>query len=86
MHTVELVNEAVSLATRAGYRVRTEWLDGIAGGGCEINGRRVVFLDLAQGPVDQLAQLVEALRNDPAVGSLPMPHQLRELLKVRKSA
>ena len=86
MHTVELIEEAVSLATRAGYRVRTEWLDGVAGGGCEINGRRIVFLDLAQGPVDQLAQLVEALRHDPAVAALPMPYQLRELLKLRKSA
>jgi hypothetical protein len=86
MHTVELIEEAVSLATRAGYRVRAEWLDGIGGGGCEINGRKVIFVDLALGPVDQLAQLVETLRSDPDVGSLPVPHQLRELLKVRKSA
>ena len=86
MHTVELIEEAVSLATRVGYRVRTEWLDGIGGGGCEINGRKVIFIDLALVPVDQLAQLAEALRGDPAIGSLPMPHQLRELLSVRKSA
>ena len=86
MHTVELIEEVVSLANRAGYRVRTEWLDGIGGGRCEINGRKVIFIDLALGPVDQLAQLVEALRGDPAIESLPMPHQLRELLKVRKSA
>ena len=86
MHTVELIEEVVSLANRAGYRVRTEWLDGIGGGGCEINGRKVIFIDLALGPVDQLAQLVETLRGDPAIGSLPMPHQLRELLEVRKSA
>ena len=86
MHTVELIEEVVSLANRAGYRVRTEWLDGIGGGGCEINGRKVIFIDLALGPVDQLAQLVETLRGDPAIGSQPMPHQLRELLGVRKSA
>ena len=86
MHTVKLIEEAVSLATRTGYRVRTEWLDGIGGGGCELNGRKVIFIDLALGPVDQLAQLVETLRGDPAIGSLPMPHQLRELLEVRKSA
>ena len=86
MHTVELIEEAVSLATRAGYRVRTEWLDGIGAGGCEINGRKVIFIDLAMGPVDQLAQLVDTLRGDPAIGPQPMPHQLRELLAVRKSA
>ena len=86
MHTVDLVKEAVSLATRGGYRVRTEWLDGIGGGGCEINGRKVIFIDLALGPVDQLAQLVDSLRGDPEVGSFPMPHQLRELIEPRKSA
>ncbi len=86
MHTVELIEEAVSLATRAGYQIRTEWLDGIGGGGCEVAGRKVIFVDLAMGPVDQLTQLVESLRSDPAAVSLPMPHQLRELLKVRKSA
>ena len=86
MHTVELLEEAVSLATRAGHRVRTEWLDGIGGGGCEIAGRKLIFIDLALGPVDQLDQVIEALRADPAVGSLPMPHQLRDLLEVRKSA
>lgn len=86
MHTVELIEELVSLANRAGYRVRTEWLDGVGGGRCEISGRKVIFVDLALGPVDQLAQLVDALRADPSIASLPMPHQLRELLRVRKSA
>ena len=86
MHTVELIEEAVSIAKRAGYRIRTEWLDGIGGGGCEINGRKVIFIDLALGPIDQLAQLLDALRGDPNIGSLPMPHQLRDLLRVRKSA
>jgi hypothetical protein len=86
MHTVELLKEAVSLAKRAGYGVREEWLDGIGGGRCEINGRKSIFIDLAMTPADQLDQILEALRHDPAVIAHPMPHQLRQWLEVRKSA
>ena len=86
MHTVELLEAAIALAEQVGYRVRQEWLDGSGGGDCEIRGRKLVFLDLAVGPLDQLELLVEVLRREPAVVSAPMPYPLRELLGVRKSA
>jgi hypothetical protein len=86
MHTVELLEYALDLADRLGYTVRQEWLGGLAGGGCELRGRKVLFLDLAFGPEDQLDQLVDTLRREPNATGLPMPHELRELLKVRKSA
>ena len=85
MHTVELLEEAIGLAERTGYKVRQEWLSG-SGGGCEVEGQKWIFLDLAAGPLDQLEQIVEALRRDPNAILLPMPHPLRELLVVRKSA
>ena len=86
MHTVEMLREAVSLAKRAGYGVREEWLDGIGGGSCEVNGRKSIFIDLTLSPADQLDQILEALRHDPAVITRPMPHQLRHCLELRKSA
>jgi len=86
MHTVELLDEAIRLAERAGYGVRQEWLGGAAGGGCEFRGRRWIFLDLALGPAEQLDQVLDALRRDPSVPALPMPRPLREMLPLRKSA
>ncbi len=86
MHTVELLEQALDLATRAGYTVRLEWLGGIGGGGCELRGQKILFIDLALGPSDQLDQALETLRHEPDAAALPMPVQLRELLAVRKSA
>jgi len=86
MHTIELLQQSLDLAVRLGYQVRQEWLDGVAGGGCVLGGRKTLFLDLALGPVDQLGQVLDALRREPQALSLPMPYQLRELLEVRKTA
>ena len=86
MHTVELLEQALDLASRLGYKVRQEWLGGTAGGGCELGGQKILFLDLALGPVDQLGQVVDTLRREPDATAFPMPHELRELLKLRKSA
>jgi hypothetical protein len=86
MHTVELLNHAVDLATRAGYVVREEWLGGSGGGGCEVRGRKLLFLDLALGPAEQFDAVLETLRHDADAQLLPMPHELRDLLAVRRSA
>ena len=64
MHTVELFEEAVGLAKRAGYQFRQEWLGGSGGGGCEIAGKKWIFLDLALPPEDQLDQVLETLGGD----------------------
>ncbi|MHC4176436.1 MAG: hypothetical protein ACYSWU_02960 [Planctomycetota bacterium] len=86
MHTVELLESALDLADRLGYRIRHEWLGGLAGGGCELRGQKILFLDLALGPEDQLDQVVDTLRREPGATGLAMPHELRELLRLRKSA
>ena len=70
MHTVEMLEQALALARRAGYQVRQEWLGGRGGGGCEFNGQKWIFLDLALGPDDQLESVLDALRHEPAVASL----------------
>ena len=86
MHTVEILEQALDVATRLGYTVRQEWLAGGGGGGCELKGRKLLFLDLDLDPVEQLEQVVDALRREPDALALPMPPELGELLKVRKSA
>lgn len=86
MHTVELLEEAIALAEQVGYQVRREWLGGGGGGDCQLKGQKWLFLDLAVGPLDHLELVVQALRREPNAASLPMPHQLRNLLALRKSA
>jgi len=85
MHTVELLEQALDLAARLGYTIRQDCLAG-RGGGCELNGRKLFFLDLDLGPDEQLEQIIETLRGEPAAATLPMPQELGELLKVRKIA
>jgi len=86
MHTVEILEEALNLATRLGYTVRQEWLAGSGGGGCELKGRKLFFLDLDLGPDGQLEQVLDTLRRESDAAKLAMPHELRELLKMRQVA
>ncbi len=86
MHTVDLLEHALDLAARLGYTVRQEWLAGSGGGGCELKGRKLFFLDLDLGPDEQLEQLLDTLRREPETANLSMPYQLCEQLKVRKIA
>lgn len=86
MHTVELLDAALSLIRQLGYRVRQEWLDGRGGGGCEIRGQKWFFLDLALPAEDQLEAVLETLRSDPATAAAAMTPDLRHLLNVRKTA
>jgi hypothetical protein len=83
MHTVEILDEALRVAGQFGYRVRQEWLGGNGGGGCEIRGRKWLFLDLAQGPEEQLEQVLAALRRESGVGQAAIPMALRDRLKGR---
>lgn len=66
MHTVELLAEAREAARQLGYRIREENMGGIGGGACELDGRKWLFLDLMQSPLEQLEALVATLREDPA--------------------
>ncbi len=86
MHTVVLLAHALNLAERLGYVVRQEWLEGNGGGGCELRGRRLLFIDLAASPADQFEMVVGVLRGDSRAVELPMPQELRDALRLRKSA
>lgn len=82
MHTIEMLDEALRLAQSLGFRTRHEWLGGSGGGGCEIRGRKWLFLNLALGPEEQLDRVLDALRREPAVQSLAMSRPLGQLLSL----
>jgi hypothetical protein len=82
MHAVEIRDEALALAARLGYTVRQEWFAGQGGGCCELRGKKLLFLDLDLGPVEQLEQVLDALRREPDSERhrLSMSPELRKLL------
>jgi hypothetical protein len=67
MTTVELLEQALALARRSGYKVRQEWLDGCLGGACFIKGQKWLFLDPTQSPGERLEAVLNALWADSEV-------------------
>lgn len=80
MHTLEMLELAVDFATRKGYRVRQEWLDGCPGGACTVRGQKWLFLDPSQNAAEQLELVLEAYRADPELSADDTPRLLRRLL------
>jgi hypothetical protein len=66
MHRVERLEQLLAQAAARGFVVRQEWLGGRGGGACEIAGQKHLFVDLALNVTEQLAQVAEALRGEPA--------------------
>lgn len=86
MHTVELLEQLVEAAERAGYTVRLEWLGGTGGGACEFAGRKWIFVDLALSVVEQLEQIAAALKDEPKSWAASAPPQVRSYLGYRRAA
>lgn len=84
MHTVELLEAAIAAAKKLGYRVRTEVLD--EGGVCEFAGRRWLFLDARQKPIEHLHAVLELLRSKPLPAKLVLAPELERLVYVRRAA
>ncbi len=86
MHTVELMEQGIAALETLGYGVREEYLGGTGGGGCEIAGRKWVFVDVALNKSEQLDQILETLRNDAAIHSLSLSVDLAAVLGIRRAA
>ncbi|MEN6405117.1 MAG: hypothetical protein ABFC77_01470 [Thermoguttaceae bacterium] len=86
MQTVETLDQALDLVSRLGYTIRQECLAGNGGGGCELKGQKLFFLDLDLGPEEQLEQTLDTLRREPEAATIAMPTPLRELILARKIA
>lgn len=86
MHTVELLEEATSLAAQLGFKIRQEWFGGCAAGACEIKGQKWIFIDLALSPREQLEQVLGALREMAVLPDLAAGGHLQALLQPRQAA
>ncbi len=85
MHTVELLQEALEAARGLGYDVRQDWLGGDGGGHCLVRGRRMLLLDVAQTPDEQLEVVADALRGEDRATTLKISRSLDERLEIRSS-
>ena len=91
MHTVELLEESISLARQCGFAVRQDWFGGAASGVCELRGQRWIFIDLALSPREQLDQVLEALHGtlhltEANLVQAAASPQLYKMLKLGKAA
>lgn len=78
--SVELLEEALSICQQLGYTIRQEFLGGAGGGGCELRGRKYLFVDLALHHTEQFEQVCATLRDDPMLLTVPAPPELRPFL------
>lgn len=62
MHTIDLLKEALWLATQCGWQVRHEWLAETRGGACRLGANHLLFVDRSLTSSEQLEQVVQALR------------------------
>jgi hypothetical protein len=86
MHTVELLDEALGAARRLGYDVRQDWLGGDGGGHCLVRGRRMLLLDVAQSPDEQLDIVIDALRSETNAARHVKSRELMQRLSLRTAA
>jgi hypothetical protein len=62
MHSVDLLDETISLVRSAGFDVRQQWLGESNGGACRIGSQWVVFINLTLPADEQLQGLIMSLR------------------------
>lgn len=86
MHTVELLEQAIQEAEALGYTARHEWLGGAGGGGCEIKGRKYLFIDLSLSVPDQLQLALDVLARENALSRTEIASPLRHGLAARKAS
>jgi Spy/CpxP family protein refolding chaperone len=81
-----MLSQALQTARRTGYQIREEPLGGAGGGHCLIHGAKWLLLDLTQPQEEQLADVLDALRDEPNLDLCGLPLALVEHLQLRKAA
>jgi hypothetical protein len=77
LSTLEQVESWLEIASQLGYRVRYDQFGGTGGGVCEFGGQKWIFMDVSLSAFEHLAQLEEAIPQDPLYGTLRQPSQTR---------
>jgi len=85
MHTVDLLDQALTALRALGYRLREEWLErGTTE--CEIQGQPWLFIDLADSPQERLQAAADVLARETATRRLELAPPLRGLIEKRTAA
>lgn len=71
MHTIDLLEEALHLARQSGFQMRYEAPENSPCGACRVGQQWFLFVDQALPVSDQLALVVQALRNSGIVHPQP---------------
>ena len=66
MSIIAQLDQSIEVARQQGYHVRFDWFGGTGGGVCQVNGKKVLFIDLALSSVEQLEVVRLSIENDPA--------------------
>lgn len=74
------LGELLDLAERLGVEIRRAWLGGDGGGLCVIRGKKVLFLDTAASPPEQVGKTAAALAAVEGVEDCYVRPEVRELL------
>ena len=85
MHA-KLLAEAIDLARQLDYQIREEHLEGAGGGHCYFAGKKWLLLDVTQSTEEQLTDVADALRSDPAGARQAMSPALAHFLRPAKAA
>ncbi len=75
----ELLAEATGVASRLGYNVSHDWLDGCGGGSCQAAGEKWILLDFNMAKSDQIRQILLTI-HDEANGLDALSNDMREAL------
>ena len=86
MHSVELLEHALTVAQKLGFLVREEYVGDIEGGSCVVRGQKMLFLDPQLSIPDRLAIVCDTLSGDPQLDRSVLPTELAARLTVRKAA
>ena len=82
MHSVDLLEEALSVAMNSGFEIRQEWLNERGGGACRIGEQWILFVDLSLTAQEQLEQVADALRvSDRCRLDASNSEEMRQLLR-----
>lgn len=63
MHTIDMLEEALHLASVSGWQIRHEWLGGTSGGRCRLGRIHILFVDRSLTAQEQLDQVLQGLRD-----------------------
>ena len=86
IHSVELLEMALKVSVRLGYRVQEDLLGGFPGGACHFKGNKWLVVDPSQPCRERLQVVLDTLAGDPDIALVEVPPVLARAMKRRSAA